>query len=888
MKVTAAILLILFPFLASGQITGVYTADNGLAQGFVTAVVQGSDGFIWAATNNGLSRFDGVNFKNFRTKTSDNQSLYSNQVQKLIKDSMGRLWVVSGGRIQMYSPGEHQFYTPLYCLSHPEFSFNKSFTDNAGLFWVLSDAYITAFRITTYKEVPDLTPITNIRMDARIQKPSVFLSLDSVLWVGTDNGLFEYSLSTGKWVNRPEMNSCKITQLWYDHHFKGIWVVTSDGTAWVQQQHWRWFPELNAGNGIKGAGAFYDQKTWLTDKHNVFEWNGQSLTRKVGDLPFEIVSVCADDQGFLWLGSNAKGLFQIDLKPQHINTIWPGDIVTEPVFKDGKGNVLSMKEKGCRNMSTGPQPAGWAKSNDKFKALSVDASGRSWYIDCNNVLTCPEIGFRSVLQGLPPKVSVNKMRCLPDGSILIVKPRSVLIVHPQMGNEIALEADTVSGMNLEHGFEVNCIKTDQQGNIWLGLNDGVLQLTPEWQSGKIGNRFFSSAGVLPMPAVLSLEPDGNAAGALFLGTLNGFYHWNTVNGQYEKVVARDILADEVIYCMQKDLSGNIWLGTNAGLKMYNPVEKSSKSLTIADGLPAHEFNRNTESISPDGEILMGTVKGAVRFYPDVLSKYTRALRLILTDVTINDSVTSIADIRSEVRTKAPGGMTIAFMLLDFGAPAGHKYQYRIAGLQDEWVLTSQPSVTCSNLSPGHYVFEVCGSNGLSGWSEPCRIDIYIERPLWQTLAMILLVAVFAAGLVFIMQRRKRRQQPVIFAGEAAVPEVGKSAEPEPDHVLSIHEKVVALVELHFRESEFNVMDIQEKLRISKVHLHRKMIEETGKTAAYFLKKRRMDEAVKLLIENPEMTIAQIAYASGFSDPNYFSTVFTSSFGKSPKKFRESL
>ncbi len=67
-----------------------------------------------------------------------------------------------------------------------------------------------------------------------------------------------------------------------------------------------------------------------------------------------------------------------------------------------------------------------------------------------------------------------------------------------------------------------------------------------------------------------------------------------------------------------------------------------------------------------------------------------------------------------------------------------------------------------------------------------------------------------------------------------------------------------------------------------------MIAETGHSAAYFLKKRRMEEAEYLIKNQPQMTISEIAYASGFSDPNYFSTVFSTVFGQSPRVYRQNL
>jgi len=47
------------------------------------------------------------------------------------------------------------------------------------------------------------------------------------------------------------------------------------------------------------------------------------------------------------------------------------------------------------------------------------------------------------------------------------------------------------------------------------------------------------------------------------------------------------------------------------------------------------------------------------------------------------------------------------------------------------------------------------------------------------------------------------------------------------------------------------------------------------------------EQAKSMLQNPELTISEIAYKTGFSSPNYFSTVFKNKFGVSPNAFRKS-
>ncbi len=71
-----------------------YGAKEGL-QSKVYNVLQDDLGYVWLATESGISKFDGVNFKNY---TSDD-GLASGGIKKIIKDSKGYIWMghISGG-----------------------------------------------------------------------------------------------------------------------------------------------------------------------------------------------------------------------------------------------------------------------------------------------------------------------------------------------------------------------------------------------------------------------------------------------------------------------------------------------------------------------------------------------------------------------------------------------------------------------------------------------------------------------------------------------------------------------------------------------------------------------------------------------------------------------
>jgi ligand-binding sensor domain-containing protein len=67
-----------------------YDITNGLAGNNVYHSIEDKEGFMWFATETGVSRFDGTSFKNFTTA----EGLPDNEILKLFVDSRGRVWML--------------------------------------------------------------------------------------------------------------------------------------------------------------------------------------------------------------------------------------------------------------------------------------------------------------------------------------------------------------------------------------------------------------------------------------------------------------------------------------------------------------------------------------------------------------------------------------------------------------------------------------------------------------------------------------------------------------------------------------------------------------------------------------------------------------------------
>ncbi|MDO6492231.1 MULTISPECIES: hybrid sensor histidine kinase/response regulator transcription factor [unclassified Cellulophaga] len=104
---------------------------------------------------------------------------------------------------------------------------------------------------------------------------------------------------------------------------------------------------------------------------------------------------------------------------------------------------------------------------------------------------------------------------------------------------------------------------------------------------------------------------------------------------------------------------------------------------------------------------------------------------------------------------------------------------------------------------------------------------------------------------------------------------------EQDFIIQINN----LIEDNIDNSNFSVETMAENLNISRVQLYRKLKAILGVNVSDYILNTRLDKAKKLLKES-SLSISEIAYATGFSSPNYFSTSFKSKFDTSPKQYRD--
>ena len=111
----------------------------------------------------------------------------------------------------------------------------------------------------------------------------------------------------------------------------------------------------------------------------------------------------------------------------------------------------------------------------------------------------------------------------------------------------------------------------------------------------------------------------------------------------------------------------------------------------------------------------------------------------------------------------------------------------------------------------------------------------------------------------------------------------RRAEPVPkgDFIKTID----ALLEQHYKDTNFGVQELAKLLTISYSQLYRKLKTLKQSSPVIYIRSFRLEKAKKLLAETAGITISEVAYKVGFDDPNYFSRVFSEHFGQSPNSMK---
>ena len=153
------------------------------------------------------------------------------------------------------------------------------------------------------------------------------------------------------------------------------------------------------------------------------------------------------------------------------------------------------------------------------------------------------------------------------------------------------------------------------------------------------------------------------------------------------------------------------------------------------------------------------------------------------------------------------------------------------------------------------------------------VDIYLTKPFEKEELRLRIQ-------MLILKREKLQKR---YAVNAVVKQ--KEDQPKPkDKNLIFLNSVIDAIHNHLNNSDFGATELAKFLAMSDSQLYRKLKAISNTSTAVFIRKVRLEKGKKML-KNTDLSISEIAYATGFNDPNWFSKTFKDEFKQSPTEFR---
>lgn len=765
----------------------VISVDQGLSQSSVSAIMQDRIGFMWFGTQDGLNKYDGINFKIYQHDPLDSNSISLGAISCIFEDRHGEIWIAFGETgLDRFDPQREVFrhYDRKLAAQVPSVfnSVKDILEDGAGTLWFATTHGLARLDRTsdsfTYFTV-DSTSSKSNRIDV------LFEDSHDVLWVGAVGEVYQFDRKIAAFKGvalRTEEGKVPDVEaitaifedsgdtMWFGTILGGLWQYDREhGTINVHRSRLGDEFSLSANSisaivedtqGVLWVGTYQGGLNRLTRNEHGVRFNQFTHDRlAAGSLSSNrILSAAVDRSGTIWIGTSGGGISKYDpdkIKFQHYandrrhpealrgNLVWA-------LYEDSHGMLWIGVEGGGLNTldrNTGKfrvyqhdahNPA--SISSNTVMAICEDAAGTLWVGTRAGLnLFNRETGTFSLYLHEPDSstgMMVDPVRALyadPDGSLWF-SSRGLNKLEPETGELIRFTNEPGNPKSLSSNG-IQAIVGDERGYLWIATAKGGLNRFDKKTA--TFTRFMhdpENPNSISMNYVLSLCQA--SSGALWVGTFNGLNRFDPGTGEFRVFTTRNGLPNNVIYGVLCDAAGNLWASSNRGLTRLNPITGEVKNYTIDDGLQSSEFNGGAYFKSKSGEMFFGGVNGFNAFHPDSVRDNPYIPPVVITTVKrFDERIRPPGDGASPVEFSYKDDfVSFEFAALDYTNPEKNQYAYRLEGLREDWIYCgNQRYATFTNLKPGRYVFRVKGSNNDGIWNEAgAALEFIVTPPFWQT------------------------------------------------------------------------------------------------------------------------------------------------------------
>ncbi|MEZ4927575.1 MAG: ATP-binding protein [Saprospiraceae bacterium] len=676
-----------------------YSTKQGLSQGFVSALLQDSEGFIWVGTKNGLNRFDGYKFEVFTSDPYNEFSLSNDFINDLSEYGDYLLVSTVWGGLNILHKKTKRIYrillenadAPCDLGKYPALTANADKEGNIYVQYGCPDIKNRLYYLKIPIDFWNNPPENNDWQDNIELKQfhydlcgESYMSTDrSRLYVPSCQGVFEVDLGSGQWN--------KIYSVEPKEHLEYFFMDNPQGDLWMQEQYRQNeelfvnFYHIRSQNKIDPVLIHREAQkcgfTYATNDYLWMKWDTELAAYKIDEtgnvnlagkpeVRFSRETQChrmiTDKSGIIWVGTNGLGIAKYDISARKFKNSFTGRSVYSNIVRSREGDVISFdnsynllleKTTAHGNIMRDMCEKEFEPSVNVY--IAHDSKGDFWtvshprkYVDWQLKKISRDKGVMAY--DIPYEGRFRSVVVLDDNE------------HPWMGfgsqlqhfNPETTQFQSFSFENLlPPPNDIFAMARTSDGSWWLASQQGLIRGRPEPAGAAYPDKFKfeiykndpKSRNSIRSDDVASLLVRPWEPNILWIGTKGGGLNRLDINtNQFSHITTADGLPDNVIYGILPN-SGknkndpNLWLSSNRGLIRYNTEDGNFKIYTEENGLQGDEFNTWAYGTSEDGELFFGGVNGLTSFKPDDLISDTLAPNTMITGILINGKKAARSD-----------------------------------------------------------------------------------------------------------------------------------------------------------------------------------------------------------------------------------------------------
>ena len=744
---------------------------EGLSNGFVNDMIIDGQGFIWAATESGLTRIAGTKCTIFKNNNSniDNDGIVGLYYNK----ESNSIWILfKNGHIDVFDCKTQQFIHFTQKIPKKSVADIKGATDG-GIWIAYYDGTIQHYTPKNQK----FSTISNKRL------PNIKNGIRSITDDGNDHlyiglrieGLYVYNLRTQKTKyfrhnpNDPQsLPGDNVRSICIDHA-KNIWVGTNLGLGLLDPftgkfkvfKHIANNPASLAGDNIHQIIEMNDRTLWIASDIGGISVLDLNLYKNplTEELKFSQITkensglssnnnrrIIQDSFGNIWIANYSMGIDFIAKSAASINTLqYMGKALEEVtgLYCDhqgnlwiGRDNLMSLYQNG-KLMQTWNFSSYLSNSSSSIYVFEEDKKGNIWCGTSDN----------GVLKFNPHTHSFTRINYAQnlDVHALCENAQGKMWVGTEAGI-FSVENDKINKeqeLNRQMGNNptiIYSIKEDNYGQIWIGtLDRGVFVFSKQMKLIV----HLTEKNLLATNSINHIIKD--ADGGIWMATMRGLaYVQNPLQpGAIKNYDERYGIKDSHIRAISQDKQGNIWVSMFSGIACLNIHKQRFYNYDYESGIPTSNFVEASAVTTPDGTIYFGSPGGICFFNPQQLTepKAVSPIQIINCERVgkLSDQFASrlISPNNEGIICLSHDDNTfkINFTIKDFSQEGNVEYSYMMKGLDDQWYETEGDNeVTFRNLKPGDYTFIIRAKLKNQDWEDAstAEMKVVVNPPLWLT------------------------------------------------------------------------------------------------------------------------------------------------------------